>query len=75
MAARGFFETIEHPVVGSLPTVSLPFRFASVESWLRTPAPTLGQHNDELLAEIGFDARDRAALEEAGVVGTVPVGL
>jgi crotonobetainyl-CoA:carnitine CoA-transferase CaiB-like acyl-CoA transferase len=75
MRARGFFETIEHPVVGAQPTVSLPFRFSSVEAWLRTPAPTLGEHNEELLEELGFDDAQRAALAAAGVVGTVPIGL
>ena len=52
MAARGFFETCDHPVVGAHPMPMLPFRYASVERWLRTPAPTLGQHSEEILREV-----------------------
>ena len=54
MAARGFFETVDHPVAGSHPMPGLPFRFASRDGqpWLQQPAPTLGQHNREVLSEL-----------------------
>ncbi len=41
LRARGYFETPEHPVVGPMLLPSLPFRYASVDRWLRSPAPTL----------------------------------
>lgn len=76
MIARHFFETIEHPVVGTHPTPTMPFRYASVERWLRRPAPTIGQHNDEILGGLlGHDADELAALEIAGVIGTRPQGV
>ena len=72
-AARGFFEEIEHPVVGRQPIPGVPFRYASVERWLRRPAPTLGQHNRELLGGLlGLDDAELAALEAEGVIGTRP---
>ena len=41
---------------GGRRTPTLPFRFASVDRWLRTPAPTLGQHNHEILVDdLGVD--------------------
>ena len=46
----------------------MPFRFASVERWMRLPSPTLGQHNDEVLGEIA-DAEELAALRAAGAIG------
>src|SRR5690606_27150423 len=49
LRARRFFERKKHPVVGSLPNPRLPFRYSQGESWIRTPAPTLGQHNREIL--------------------------
>jgi hypothetical protein len=74
MAARGFFETVEHPVVGvALPTV--PFRFASVERWLRSPAPTLGEHNREILQGwLGLSEAELESLAAAGIIGERPAG-
>jgi crotonobetainyl-CoA:carnitine CoA-transferase CaiB-like acyl-CoA transferase len=75
LAARGFFEQIEHPVVGSHPTPTVPFRYASVERWLRRPAPTLGQHNREVLSELaGLREHEIAKLAAEGVIGEQPVG-
>jgi len=74
--ARGYFEAPEHPVVGALPLPSLPFRYASVDRWLRTPAPTIGQHNEQVLCGIlGLSAHELRALEADGVIGTRPRGL
>jgi len=36
---------------------------------VRSAAPDLGAHSDEILAELGVDASTRRALREAGVVG------
>jgi crotonobetainyl-CoA:carnitine CoA-transferase CaiB-like acyl-CoA transferase len=74
--ARGYFEAPEHPVVGAMPLPSLPFRYASVERWLRTPAPTLGQHNERVLCGIlGLSPDALRDLEAEGVIGTRPEGL
>lgn len=75
MASRGYFEVIEHPVVGTHPVPVLPFRYASVEHWARRPAPTLGQHNIEILGGwLGHPDDELAALEAEGVIGTWPEG-
>jgi len=34
------------------------------------PAPTIGQRNHEVLAEIGYSLEDIEELEASGVVGT-----
>jgi crotonobetainyl-CoA:carnitine CoA-transferase CaiB-like acyl-CoA transferase len=76
LAARDYFETPEHPVVGRMPLPSLPFRYASVERWLRAPAPRLGEHNERVLCGIlGLPRARLAELEEASVIGTRPEGL
>jgi crotonobetainyl-CoA:carnitine CoA-transferase CaiB-like acyl-CoA transferase len=76
LLARGFYEEIDHPIVGVMPTPTLPFRFASVDHWLRTPAPTLGQHNHDILVDdLGLDEEAFVALEETQVIGTRPRGL
>lgn len=75
IAARGFFETVTHPVAGTHPLPSLPARFASrdAQPWIQTAAPTLGQHNREVLASLGVDDARLAALDERNVTGTKPV--
>ncbi|MCH8133571.1 MAG: CoA transferase, partial [Myxococcales bacterium] len=74
--ARGYFETPDHPVVGPMPLPSLPFRYASVDRWLRTAAPTLGQHNEAVLCGIlGLSLDELHGLEDDGVIGTRPGGL
>jgi crotonobetainyl-CoA:carnitine CoA-transferase CaiB-like acyl-CoA transferase len=74
--ARRFCETVDHPVAGSHLIPGLPFRFSTVDRWLRTPAPTLGQHNREVLGGIlGLSDAEIDALEANGVIGTRPAGL
>jgi crotonobetainyl-CoA:carnitine CoA-transferase CaiB-like acyl-CoA transferase len=72
-AARGFFEEVEHPVVGRQPIPTVPFRYASVARWIRSPAPTLGQHNREILGGwLGLPDAELAALEASGIIGAKP---
>jgi crotonobetainyl-CoA:carnitine CoA-transferase CaiB-like acyl-CoA transferase len=72
-AARGFFEEVEHPVVGVQPLPTVPFRYASLKRWIRSPAPTLGQHNRDVLGGLlGLSAEEIAALEADHVIGTRP---
>ncbi len=63
-----FSEEEDHPITGTHPVPGLPVRFSRVAKWNRRPSPTLGQHNDEILAEIGLaDAAPR--LREQGIIG------
>jgi crotonobetainyl-CoA:carnitine CoA-transferase CaiB-like acyl-CoA transferase len=72
LAARGFEEEVEHPVVGRQATMSAPFRYASVDHWLDRAAPVLGQHNAEILAELGYDQAAIDELAAAKVIGNWP---
>ena len=67
-AAREFFVDIDHPEAGTLPYPSAPFRMP-ISPWaIRGPAPLLGQHTDEVLGEMGYDADSISRLRVAGVV-------
>ncbi|OBK95331.1 cag pathogenicity island protein [Mycobacterium asiaticum] len=76
LAARGFFESLDHPIVGRHHVPAIPFRYRSVQTWYRSAAPTLGQDNASILGDLlGLDAASIAALTEKGVIGTKPGGL
>ncbi|AKK28795.1 CaiB/BaiF CoA-transferase family protein [Mycobacterium sp. EPa45] len=71
LAARGFFEVLDHPVNAPARFTTMPFRLSRGPRPVHTtPAPLLGQHNHELLAELGLSADDVAALEIEGVIGS-----
>jgi len=49
--------------------VASPMKLSATPVQLLRPPPLLGQHTDEVLAEIGIDAPARQALRERGVIG------
>jgi crotonobetainyl-CoA:carnitine CoA-transferase CaiB-like acyl-CoA transferase len=77
LKAREFFEEREHPIVGRHPMVTVPFRYATnTNSWTRSAAPLLGEHNRQVLSEIvGLSDSEIDALEAEEVIGTHPKGL
>ena len=52
LAARGFFATLAHPVAGKVTMPGAPYKLGATPWTLRTPAPCLGQHTAEVLAEL-----------------------
>jgi len=42
---------------------------------VRRPPPLLGQHTDEVLAEIGLDAAARQHLRKIGAIGGMGAGV
>jgi len=73
--ARHHFEDVPHPVVGSLPLAGMPFRMTGRDRWIDSPAPTMGQHNREVLGGLlGVDDDELARLTDSGVIGDRPAG-
>jgi formyl-CoA transferase len=63
--------TSSQPIAGtvaSITTVASPLRLMATPPVLRRPPPALGEHTDEVLAELGLDARQVAGLRQRGVV-------
>jgi crotonobetainyl-CoA:carnitine CoA-transferase CaiB-like acyl-CoA transferase len=76
LTARGFYETVEHSVVGTQPVAGPPWRAAGVDRWIRRPAPVLGEHNVDILAgRLGCTDDELKTLEAEGVIGSWPAGL
>ncbi len=67
LAERAFFVEIEHPGGVSLRHPGAPLRMS--ETPLRSgPAPTLGQDNEAVLGEVGYDRQDLGILRDRGVI-------
>jgi crotonobetainyl-CoA:carnitine CoA-transferase CaiB-like acyl-CoA transferase len=74
LRARRFFEPVEHAVVGRHEYPTWPMRLsAGPHEWWRGPAPLLGEHNDDVLRELGCDDERIARLRADGVIGETPV--
>lgn len=65
--AMGLFEEADHPVVGRTRLPRHPGQFGATPAALTGDSPTLGQHTDEILAELGM-ADSVADLRTANVV-------
>lgn len=66
--ANPMFQRIDHPGIGSLLTPASPLDFSSVPRIPAKPAPKLGEHTDEVLAEIGFSTAEIGSLHDRNVV-------
>jgi crotonobetainyl-CoA:carnitine CoA-transferase CaiB-like acyl-CoA transferase len=57
----------DHPVAGTFRTVGPPIEFSRTQGEIRRP-PMLGEHKDEILAELGFTSAEIAGFKEKKVV-------
>jgi formyl-CoA transferase len=67
-AARDMLVEVDHPKLGNLTVPGVVPKFSQTPGAVRRAGPTLGEHNQEVYAEIGLGADDLAALEERGVI-------
>lgn len=67
--ARGMVVEVDHPTLGKIPHLGIATKLSETPGSVRTTAPLPGQHTDDVLASLGFDATAVAALKERGVVG------
>jgi crotonobetainyl-CoA:carnitine CoA-transferase CaiB-like acyl-CoA transferase len=66
--ARQMAVEVEHPKAGSTWLIGIPVKLSATPGEIRRPAPTLGQHTDEILREAGIGDERIRALREKGVV-------
>ncbi|MES2264857.1 MAG: CoA transferase [Pseudomonadota bacterium] len=60
--ARGMIVETEHPLQGKTKGLGLPIRFSGLTERRSLPAPLLGEHTLDVLAEIGFSEEEIRAL-------------
>jgi len=60
--------TVEDPRLGRVREMGVPVRLGNAPGQVKGPSPALGEHTDEVLADLGYSARDVARLRVNGVV-------
>ena len=68
-AAQPLIASVDHPVAGIVRALRNPLLLAGERPPAGTAPPELGQHDDEVLRELGFGRRDIARFRGGGVIG------
>lgn len=68
LAARGYIVEQDHPVAGKIRNLGAPFKLPACPGGPQSPAPLLGQHNDEVYGELGKSADEIAKLRKDGII-------
>jgi crotonobetainyl-CoA:carnitine CoA-transferase CaiB-like acyl-CoA transferase len=63
--AGGFFTNIDYPGLGTAPIAATPVKLHGTPGEIRKRPPLLGEHNDEVLAELGYSAAEIATMKDA----------
>ena len=70
VTARQALVAMDHPRAGKVRMVGAPVRLSETPGAVRTPAPTLGEHTDEVLRQLlGLPAEEIADLRASGAIG------
>jgi crotonobetainyl-CoA:carnitine CoA-transferase CaiB-like acyl-CoA transferase len=68
VADREMLQETDVEGLRGVPVVGPAAKFSRTPTAVRSGAPALGAHTDEILAELGVDAEERAALRRDGVI-------
>ncbi|MCL4242587.1 MAG: CoA transferase, partial [Dehalococcoidia bacterium] len=66
--ARGMVVEVDSPV-GKVKQIGVGPKLSDTPGQVRSTAPLIGQHTDDVLKSLGYDEAKIAALREAGAVG------
>jgi formyl-CoA transferase/CoA:oxalate CoA-transferase len=69
LAAREMIVPLEHVAAGTVRVLGTPLKLSATPASVRTPPPSLGQHTDAILDEVGFSAEQIAELRRSRAVG------
>ena len=67
--ARGMVKEVGTSQGGPMRVLGHPVKYSDYPTAIRRPAPRLGEHTAEVLAEAGYSDAEIRALEDAGAIG------
>ena len=65
---REMLQYIDHPVEGRIPQLGFPVKYSDTPCSMRSPPPLLGEHDEELLHELGLCNAEIATLRAEGTI-------
>ena len=68
IAARGAIATLAHPVLGDVPMQAPVPKLSDTPGALHRPAPSLGEHTNEILSGLGLDDDTQVELSARGII-------
>ncbi len=69
LEAMGLINEMEYPgLEGTAPIIDFPVKMSKADISAKHRAPTLGEHTDQLMQELGYSAEEIAALKDKRVV-------
>lgn len=71
---RGMVQKMQHTGEGEIDVLGIAAKFSRTPGSLRSAPPLLGEHNMQLLTELGYDAQQIERLAEDGVISRPPEG-
>jgi crotonobetainyl-CoA:carnitine CoA-transferase CaiB-like acyl-CoA transferase len=60
------FPEFDHPSVGKVRHLGYPIKFSDTPATFRNFAPTMGQHTEEILGELGYSEQQIEDLRNSG---------
>ena len=66
--ARDMVVQIPHPTIGTIQQTGIPIKFSETPGAVRTHPPLLGEHTDQILAELGYSQAQTAELRQSGAL-------
>ena len=64
---NGITKEIDHPAAGKFKAIGTPIEFSATPPTIRRTPPALGEHNEEILRELGFGEKDIERFKNAGI--------
>ncbi|GGD59365.1 CaiB/BaiF CoA transferase family protein [Paenibacillus nasutitermitis] len=64
----GAFASYEHPTAGTVRTVNIPVKFSETPGEIDRHPPRIGEHNEEILRELGYSDEEIAGMQRDGVL-------
>lgn len=65
---RVMFADVEHPQIGRVKITNQCIKMSETSPYIRGCAPMLGQHNREILRELGYDESEIKEMEDTSVI-------